>query len=196
VNFLQTHQGEIALVTIDLGGNDLLHLDAHGNAVYCPLQRHGCGKRVTRMADNLAMILTEVKAAAGPRVPIVGMTYDDVIAPRCDADRSLMPACRRFDAFNRRLAAVYRAAHVPVADVGAAFENDDLAHAAQHVCAWTWFCSRGDFHPDTTGYGVITHTYENVVARVMTQEQKHQWPTSLNVSRVCARTSSSRVARC
>jgi hypothetical protein len=113
------------------------------------------------------VILAEVKAAAGPRVPIVGMTYDDVIAPRCAGNRSLVFACTRFDEFNHRLAGVYRAAHVPVADVGAAFDNDHLAHAAQHVCAWTWFCSRGDFHPNTTGYGVIAQTYESVLNRVM-----------------------------
>jgi hypothetical protein len=41
VNFLRMHQGEIALVTIDLGGNDLLHLDTRGNAVYCPLEPQG-----------------------------------------------------------------------------------------------------------------------------------------------------------
>src|SRR5262249_5901869 len=50
VSFLETHRGEVALVTIDIGGNDLQHLDANGNVVFCPLTRTGCGTRMSAMA--------------------------------------------------------------------------------------------------------------------------------------------------
>jgi hypothetical protein len=56
---------------------------------------------------------------------------------------------------------------VPVADVEAAFENDDLAHSAQHICASTWFCSRRDFHPNNTGYGVIAQAHAKVVPHLI-----------------------------
>jgi hypothetical protein len=93
VSFLEAHKGKIALVTIDIGGNDLQHLDAQGNVVYCPLDPAGCGTRTAVMARNLEAILAELKAAAGPGVPIVGMTYDDVIAPLRVSEASLMFAC-------------------------------------------------------------------------------------------------------
>ena len=163
ISFLEAHKGKVALVTIDVGGDDLLHFDAHGKIVYCPLDPAGCGARTTAMARNLAAILSELEAAAGPGVPIVGMTYDDVVAPRCMSNARLRFACRRFDAFNRLLANTYAAAGVPAADVGAAFENDNLARAAEHVCAWTWFCARGDFHPNRAGYRVIAKAFERAL---------------------------------
>ena len=163
MDFLNAHRGQVAVVTIDIGGNDLLHIDAHGKPVYCPLDPTGCGTRIATMARNLAAVLRELKAAAGPGVPFVGMTYDDVVAPRCISNRSLMSACERFDVFNRTLADTYAAAHVPVADVAGAFENGDLGKAAKHVCAWTWFCSRGDMHPNTVGYGVIALAFQQIL---------------------------------
>jgi hypothetical protein len=55
--------------------------------------------------------------------------------------------------------AAYAAAGLPVADAAAAFENDVLLHAAGHVCAWTWFCSLGDIHANTTGCGVSAQAF-------------------------------------
>jgi lysophospholipase L1-like esterase len=163
VSFLEAHRGKIALVTIDIGGDDLLHLDAQGNVVYCPLDPAGCGARTVAMAQNLAAILGELKAA-GPGVPIVGMTYDDVIAPLCVSNPSLTFACSRFNAFDRTLADTYATADVPIADVAGAFENDNLVNAGGHVCAWTWFCSLGDIHPNTTGYGVIAEAFRHALS--------------------------------
>jgi hypothetical protein len=31
------------------------------------------------------------------------------------------------------------------------------------VCAWTWFCTLGDVHANTAGYGVIAQAFEQVV---------------------------------
>jgi lysophospholipase L1-like esterase len=166
VNFLEAHRGRVALVTIDIGGNDLLHLDAHGRVAFCLLEPAGCNKQTAAMARNLTAILRELKAAAGPGVPIVGMTYDDVWAPLCVSDAGRAFACNRFDAFDRTLAATYAAARVPVADVAGAFENDNLMSAAAHVCAWTWFCTRRDIHPNIAGYGAIARAFEQLVPRL------------------------------
>ena len=108
-------------------------------------------------------ILNELEAAPGPQATIVGMTYDDVIAGVCLTNRSLRPACDRMDAFNRILTRTYSAAGLPVADVAGAFENASLAKAASNVCAWTWYCTRRDFHPNTAGYRVIARTFERVL---------------------------------
>jgi lysophospholipase L1-like esterase len=163
VSFLETHRGKVALVTIDIGGNDLQHLDAKGNVVFCPLTRAGCKTRTREIARNLAAILSQLEAAAGPRVPIVGMNYDDVVAGACASNPSLRPACDRMDAFNATLAHTFSAAGLPVADVAGAFQNADLVKAAANVCAWTWYCARRDLHPNTAGYHVIAQAFEHVL---------------------------------
>jgi hypothetical protein len=117
------------------------------------------------MEENLTAILSDLRAAAGPDVPIVGMSYYDVFAPLCVSDPSLLFVCSRVDAINGSLVDTYREASDPVADVAGAFENDNLVNAAAHVCAWTWFCSYGDEHPNTAGYGVIAQAFEQVVQR-------------------------------
>ncbi len=58
--FLRAHRGEVALVTIDIGGNDVLNPQGGG---------------VAAIQANLPVILAELREAAGPGVPIVGMTY-------------------------------------------------------------------------------------------------------------------------
>jgi lysophospholipase L1-like esterase len=163
VNFLQAHKDNVALVTIDIGANDLSRLDAQGNVVTCLFEPAGCAAQVATMAQNLAAILAELKAAAGPVVPIVGMTYYDVFAPLCVSDASLLFVCGRVDAVNGLLATTYAASGVPVADVAGAFENDVLANAAANVCAWTWFCSLGDVHANAAGYGVIAQAFADVL---------------------------------
>jgi lysophospholipase L1-like esterase len=64
---------------------------------------------------------------------------------------------------NALLADTYAAADVPVADVAGAFENDLLPNAAANVCAWTWFCSVQDTHPNAIGYGVIADAFLEVL---------------------------------
>jgi hypothetical protein len=113
--------------------------------------------------QNLAAILAEPRAAAGEDVPIVGMTYYHVFAPLCVSNASLLFVCSRVDALNALLADTYAAAGVRVADVAGAFDNDALPQAAQHVCDWSWFCSTGDSHPNTAGYGVIAQAFEQVL---------------------------------
>jgi lysophospholipase L1-like esterase len=162
-SFLQAHKDKVALVTIDIGANDLQRLDQQGNLIICLFEPAGCAAQTATLVESLTAILTELRAAAGPAVPIVGMSYYDVFAPLCVSDPSLLFVCGRVDAFNSTIEDTYAAAGVPVADVAGAFENDNLAHAAVHVCAWTWFCTLGDVHANTAGYGVIAQAFEQVL---------------------------------
>jgi lysophospholipase L1-like esterase len=163
VGFLQAHKGKVALVTIDIGANDLSRVDAQGNDVTCLFEPAGCATQTARIAENLTAILSDLRAAAGPGVPIVGMSYYDVFAPLCVSDPSLLFVCSRVDAINATLDDTYAAAANPVADVAGTFENDNLVTAAAHVCAWTWFCVLGDVHANTVGYGVIAKAFVDVL---------------------------------
>jgi hypothetical protein len=115
------------------------------------------------VVTNLTEILADLSAAAGPDVPIVGMTYYDVFAQLCHSDASLLFVCSRVEAGNAALIDTYDAAGLPVADVAGAFENGDLPAAAAHVCAWTWFCVAGDTHPNVLGYRVIAQAFEAAI---------------------------------
>ncbi len=72
VAFLQAHQGQVALITLDIGGNDVLPC-VNGLTVNlaCIQQAE------STMVQNLDTILSGIRQAAGPTVPIVGMNYFD-----------------------------------------------------------------------------------------------------------------------
>ena len=159
VKFLERHRGKVALVTIGIGANDLQHDDEQGNTVFCLFEDAGCDGRVAAMGDNLAIILGELRAAAGPDVPIIGMTYYNVFATLDDPSLDAGVA-----AANAVLDTTYTAAGAPVADVAGAFHNGEQPLSAELVCAWTWFCTHGDVHPNTVGYGVIAEEFLEIVS--------------------------------
>jgi lysophospholipase L1-like esterase len=159
--FLHAHRRHVALVTIDIGGNDITH-----------------GGGVAQIQANLPPILKLLRTAAGPDVPIVGMNYYDPFLPSAwfgSLDAGAVAAeAGGLAAFNDMLERDYAAAGDPVADVETAFssldttvQDDGLPLDVQHVCAWTWICSAGDLHPNETGYGVIAQAFERVVAPLM-----------------------------
>jgi hypothetical protein len=65
VAFLRDQRSSVAFVTIDIGANDVLGPSGLGPAL-----------------SNLPVILAALRAAAGDRVPIVGMNYYDPFARR------------------------------------------------------------------------------------------------------------------
>jgi hypothetical protein len=85
-----------------------------------------------RIATNLSTILSDLRAAAGPDVPIVGMTYYNAFAPLWFTDpATALFVGGRVDDFNAVLTSTYAAAGVPVADVAGAFENDIYPDSAR-----------------------------------------------------------------
>ena len=70
--FLRTHRGQVALVTIDIGGNDPNSCVIGQPAAHI----YGClSGRIGHIERNLSLILGELRAAAGDDVLFVGMTY-------------------------------------------------------------------------------------------------------------------------
>jgi len=155
VNFLHAHQRSVALVTIDIGPNDLF--------------RCSCTDTIRL---NLPRILAALRDAAGPGVPILGMNFYD---PRLAQSwfvtypgdlGALAVEIAKAVGFNNFIEGIYAAAGDPVADVEAAFFTTDKTLVGTTprdvviVCAWTWICGpEQNIHANATGYGVIAAAF-------------------------------------
>lgn len=166
--FLRRHRGEVALVTISIGGNDIT---ACGRGVPDPIQ---CvTDTVVGINENVTTLARDLRKAAGKRVRIVGTTYPDVLLGqwvREPVDQTIaqlsVVAFRQF--INPALKSAYSGADGEFVDVtratGAYGPLDDLVTLPPYgqipapvaeVCRLTWFCQKGDIHARTKGYGVI-----------------------------------------
>jgi lysophospholipase L1-like esterase len=155
VAFLRAHREFVRLVTIDIGANDALGPGGAGE-----------------IAENLPTILAELRGAAGPDVPIVGMNYYGAFLPIAWAEGGL-PAVQAnvaaLVAFNDLLEGFYAAAGDSVADVESAFSATDVTlvggvpRNVSLICQWTWMCAVGDVHANTAGYAVIAQAFLDVL---------------------------------
>jgi lysophospholipase L1-like esterase len=176
-SFLRSHRGQVAFVTISIGGNDVQRCgDAGVIAAGCAqLALAGLGRTMPRIARRLGR-------AAGD-VPVVGLTYYNAFlalylqGPAGQAQALVtVPLAAQFNASLRR---TYRAHRIGVADVPRAFSSNELAAvepvaglgpqpvAVARICRWTWMCApapRGpDIHPNTSGYRVIARELGRVL---------------------------------
>jgi lysophospholipase L1-like esterase len=153
--FLRAHRGQVAFVTIDIGGNDVTLPDGGG---------------VPAIQANLPVILAGLRAAAGPGVPIVGMNYYNPLLVDWFANpASLQAHIDAIGAVNDLLEAIYAAADDPVADVEAAFATTDTTLVdgvpvdVARLCALTWMCAPSphgpDIHPNNDGYAAIAQAF-------------------------------------
>jgi lysophospholipase L1-like esterase len=164
VAFLRTHQ--VRLVTLDIGANDIDHcVSLSGIDTTC------MESAFTSVSTDLPLILTELRAAAGPDTVIVAMNYYDPFLAawklppngQALADASLAAATD----FNGLLEGVYKAFAIPVADVASAyhiinFTNVPVINLPVNVfltLTWTWMDAPApigpDVHPNAGGYAVI-----------------------------------------
>jgi lysophospholipase L1-like esterase len=155
--FLRAHRGDVAFVTIDIGAHDVL--DAGGG--------------VAAIQTNLPVILDELRAAAGPGVPIVGMTYYSPTLSFLWSEthdvQAVAARAAQLVAFNDLLEAIYADAGDSVADVEGAFLSTDTTLVdgvpldVARLCEWTWMCAIPPLGPsldaNSTGYAVIAHAF-------------------------------------
>lgn len=162
--FLRAHRGATVLVTIDIGANDLSRcIDRATGTIDM-----ACVQATFQQAPaNLAAILAQLRAAAGPRVPIVGMNfYDPFLAAwlQGPAGQALARlSVQLVTQYNDLLEAAYRGAGVPVADVEAAFATTNFTDLVTlpaigqvplnvaRVCQWTWMCAPPPQGPNVHG---------------------------------------------
>ncbi len=170
--FLTAHRGHIGLITVTIGGNDVVPCALKPNVLSCVLAA------AKTIGTNVTTIASDLRSAAGRGVPIIGSTYPDVILGSyvwpspTPAPSTVSLANLSVTAFksliNPTLAKAYAASGGFLADVTAATGAYGPLTRTVHtktygtipvpvaaVCALTWFCTRGDIHPHTSGYTLI-----------------------------------------
>src|SRR5665213_4136877 len=74
VSFVTAHRGHIALITISIGGNDVVPCMSRPDAAAC------FDTGLSKLKANISTIVSGLRAATGPDVPIVGMNvYDPLL---------------------------------------------------------------------------------------------------------------------
>ncbi len=166
--FLHAHAGHVGLITVSIGGNDVIPCGADPQPVACVTTAIG------KVKNNLAAILGPLRTAAGPGVPIVGTTYPDVLladdlSPKASDHQLATLSVTAFRAIiNPALAAAYHSVGGSFVDVTAASGTYGPLTATTSLapygtipvpvareCELTYICQYGNIHPTTAGYRLI-----------------------------------------
>lgn len=178
-SFLGQHKGQVALLTIDLGANDLIPcVKASSVSASC------FASADVEMEANLEAILGPVlstlhrddpKARAAAMTyydPFLGLAFDPGGATGLKGASASLLALEAVDA---ELAATYRGFGLAVANVAGAFDTTAatpieryrghlLAADVVSVCQLTWMCpasgGAADIHPKTAGYRTIASAFK------------------------------------
>jgi hypothetical protein len=177
LQFLRAHRGHVAMITIDIGGNDLVGcVTASGIDQRCGTQARATIRR------NLGKMLAGLRAAA-PHVPLIGMTYYNPFVGDWLAGgvaRSLVLATTPgLLALNHELTRLYGGAK-KTADVQSAFRATDFTTivssrwgtipiAVKRACSWLDIvCNNGALEgfgddPNVTGAARIARAFERTI---------------------------------
>ncbi len=174
--FITAHKGHIGLITVSIGGNDVTACAAQANPISC------VSTAVTGITTNVTTLAGDLRAAAGPKVPIIGSTYPDVILgsyvypknPAAPATVSLakLSVVAFKSLINPALAKAYQSAQGSLIDVTKATgaygsltktvntqAYGSIPVPVASVCSLTWFCAQGNIHAKTPGYNLIGKLY-------------------------------------
>ena len=177
-DFLREHRGDVALVTVTIGGYDVTACAASPDPIGCVTQA------VVAIQTNVGQLARDLRDAAGPDVPIVGLTYPDVILgqwvrpPVNQAFAELSVVA--FESFiNPTLEAAYDEGAGTFIDVteetgayGSLERTTELAPygtipvPVARVCRLTYYCELGDIHARTAGYRAIAKLVVATLPRV------------------------------
>jgi len=180
VGYLLSNPGEVRLITITMGANDIFRCDL---SVADP---SACVEvEIAAMAENLATILGTLRFYA-PGVPIVGMNYYNAnlgLWPVSPAAAAASQALVR--QFNGTIEYIYGLFDVPFANVESAFKtfetDGDVPKNVRTICKYTRMCEKSDggyvlsdydpvapgpqtdIHPTNKGYHKIADTFSDLI---------------------------------
>ena len=165
--FLRHHRGEVALVTVSIGGNDVTACAEAEDAITC------VAEAATSIERNVGRLVRKLRRAGGSKVTIVGTTYPDVLLGqwvRKPVNKSIaeLSVVAFKSIINPALSSQYLSVGGKFADVTAAtgaYRPLDryttlppygrIPKPVARVCKLTWYCQKGDIHARDHGYGII-----------------------------------------
>jgi lysophospholipase L1-like esterase len=166
--FLRTHRGQIGLVTVAIGGNDVTACAKEADPIGC------VGPAMDKVKKNGKALMKRLREAAGKKARIVGITYPDVIlgswVTGVQADRDLAglsvvafksllnPALKEmYTSVGAKFVDVTEAsgAYTPLEQTTTLAPYGELPVAVAEVCKLTYYCLYKDIHPKTSGYTLI-----------------------------------------
>jgi lysophospholipase L1-like esterase len=184
LNFIATNPGQVGLITVSIGGNDVTACaDQSGlSAIIACVET--ADSSITTNVTDLVSSLNSALSAAGDTAEIVGLTYPDVILgqyvnPGGSAAQSL--ASDSVEAFDDLINPTLRAAYTSVtnglfvnvtqAPYKKATAGDDsdtptavpvnlkpygkIPPAVWEICKLTYYCVEQNIHANTKGYTFI-----------------------------------------
>jgi lysophospholipase L1-like esterase len=169
LSFIRLHRGHIGLITVSIGGNDITRCASTSNPIACVTSA------VLTVSRNVATIAHQLRAAAGERVPLLGLTYPDVLLglwvyPPGAASHALatLSVTAFKSLFNPALSRAYQAAggtlvdvtkdagsYVPLSQTTTLAPYGTVPVAVARTCQLSWYCARGNIHATTAGYRLI-----------------------------------------
>ena len=166
--FLQAHPGQVDLITVSIGGNDVTKCAAQPDPVPCVTGA------VSEVSTNLTTIVQRLRAAAGPDVLIVGTTYPDVLlgswvsGTPSDQQLATLSVTAFKSLINPTLQKAYESvggqfvdvtaasgAYGPMTDTTTVDPYGIIPVPVAQVCDLTYFCAVHDIHPNADGYKLI-----------------------------------------
>jgi lysophospholipase L1-like esterase len=185
LDFIAAHPGEVKLVTVSIGGNDVTSCAGISGATTSQILScvETADTAITTNVTSLVSSLDGALTANGDTAPVIGLTYPDVILgdwvfPPGATNRSLasISTAAFDDLINPALEAAYGGAtnfvnvtqapykeatagdDTPLTDttkVGTYKADGPLPDAVDEVCQLTYFCTLGNIHANDKGYKFI-----------------------------------------
>ena len=175
--FLRRHRGQIGLITVSIGGNDVTSCAREADPVAC------VGPAMEKVKANGKKLMNRLRKAAGRKVRIVGITYPDVIlgawvGENPDQELAKLSVVAFQALLNPALEEMYEKAGAKFVDVtkatGAYTPLDqtttlapygEIPIAVAKVCKLTYYCNYRDIHATTSGYALIADLIAKTLPR-------------------------------
>jgi len=179
--FIRRHRGRVKLITVSIGGNDVTACVREPDPIAC------VNGAVEDIKENVGTLARRLRAAAGRKARIVGLTYPDVVLGQwvtgqpADQDLARLSVVAFQALINPALKEAYTAVGGRFVDVtrktGAYGSLDEMVTLAPYgsipapvaeVCRLTYYCEFRDIHARTAGYRLIA----DLVARTLPRHRR------------------------
>lgn len=167
--FLRANRGKVGLVTVSIGGNDVTKCVNEADPTDC------VAKALDPLKANIKQLVKGLRAAAGPKVRIVGITYPDVVlglwvtGQKSDQDFAKLSLFAFRGLINPALKESYESvrkgsfvdvttatgAYTPLEQTTTLAPYGVIPVAVATVCRITYYCQYRDIHARTNGYRQI-----------------------------------------